>query len=109
MTEPIINYYYKSGEILSKSWFSNGKLHRTGVSARIEYYKSGKIHSEKWCLNGKLHRTDGPAAIYYYNDGKVEDWFLNDVYIRPKLWLKENGYTYPLTEDQQTEFLLRFA
>ena len=77
---------------------------------RTYYYNSGEIWYQNWLVNGLPHKTDGPAIIYYYRSGKiaVDGWFLNGKRIYPDNWLKENNYKWPLTEDQQTELLLRF-
>jgi hypothetical protein len=76
----------------SKSWYLNGKLHRTdgpayeGANGSKQWYLNGNLHredgptwewadgSKSWCLNGHWHRVDGPA-IEYYNGTK--EWYLN--------------------------------
>ena len=109
MTEPVISHYY-SGEILTKSWYLNGERHRIDGPARIVYTPSGETRVEYWYLNGEKHRTDGPAEIFYNNPREIIDtsWYLNGDEIYPEEWLKENGYKWPLTEDQQTDLLLTF-
>ena len=104
---PAILYYFESGEISLEYWFQNGKCHREDGPAYIDYYKSGKIDYEEWYLHGKLHRTDGPAIIQHKTSRKK--WFLRRVRIHPEEWLEENNYKWPLSEDQQTELLLRFG
>ena len=76
----IVESFYNSGEIESKQWWINGKLHREEGPAFIEYSKSGEIEYVAWWLNGKRHRTDGPAMLKYYESGEIqhEEWYLND-------------------------------
>ena len=67
----MIEYTVKVHTNGHKSWWFEGKLHRTDGPA-IEWADGGK----SWCLNGKLHRTDGPAVEWsdgdkaWYLDGK---------------------------------------
>ena len=78
----------------------------------ISYYDDGKpIYQKEWFLNGKLHREDVPAVISYYRSGDIEYevWYLNGKQFWPEDWLAKNGYKWPLTKDQQTEFLLVFG
>jgi len=64
--------YYKSGEILSKSWHLDGKLN--GES--IRYYESGELGSKINYLDGNLHGESisylisGKIVKYYYIYGK---------------------------------------
>ena len=62
-------------------------------------------------MNGKRHRTDGPAYIGRYETGEIYDceWFLNGKDVYPEDWLEENGYKWPLTKEQEIEFLLVFG
>ena len=110
MTCPTRTYYYSSGEIWGQDWLVNGLPHKTNGPAHIIYNPNGEIEFEQWYLNGKLHRKDGPASISYHESGEitVDAWFLNGKRIYPDEWLKDHGYKWPLTEDQQTELLLRF-
>ena len=104
--------YLPSGKFQSIEWYQYGQLHRKCGPARIFYYLSdGRLSFKEWYLNGKLHRTDGPAEIYYNEFGgiKSEYWHLNDKDIYPKQWLEENGYEWPLTEQEQTEMILTIA
>jgi len=55
----------------SKSWYLNGKLHRTDGPA-VEHANGHKW----WCLNDKLHRTDGPA-IEWADGSKF--WYINGI------------------------------
>ena len=57
-------HVYASG---TKSWYLEGKLHRTDGPA-VEWADGTK----EWYLEGKLHRTDGPA--FEYANGSKE-WF----------------------------------
>ena len=110
-SEPAIIYYFKSGKIKSKEWWIDGKCHRVDGPAVIDYYESGVIRSKTWVLDNKRHRTNSPANIIYSESGKIkfEHWFLNEKRIYPKEWLKENGYSWPLNENQQIELLLTFG
>ena len=109
MKNPII-IYYDSGKVWIKEWYLNDQLHRTDGPAVIEYFHSGEVWIKEWYLNGEQHRTDGPASISNYQTGEiVYEWYLNDKEIYPENWLQENGYEWPLTDDQQTELLLMFA
>ncbi len=82
----------------TKSWYLNGKLHRTDGPAiertdgSKEWFLNGKLHrtdgpavewadgSKSWCLNGECHRTDGPAwegadgTKTWWLNGKVVSW-----------------------------------
>ena len=104
---PAIVYYFESGEISLEYWFRNGELHRVDGPAYIDYYKSGKIKYEEWHLNGKEHRSNGPAIIQHNRSRKK--WFLRGVRIHPEEWLKENGYKWPLTDQQEIDFILEFG
>ena len=108
----ILDYFeFEDVKIEREQWYLNGKLHREKDPAYIKYLYSGEIDYEEWWVNGNLHRTDGPAFIEYSESGKIEieEWYLNgeDIYLDE--WLKEHGYKWPLTEDQQTELLLTFV
>ena len=109
MTEPVISHY-NSGEILTKAWYLNGERHRKDGPARILYFPSGQIRSEYWYSNGYKNRTDGPAEIFYDKTGEIIDisWYLNGEEIYPEDWLKENGYEWTLSKNQQTDLLLIF-
>jgi hypothetical protein len=76
----------------TKSWWLNGKLHRTdgpafeGADGSKEWWLNGELHRsdgpavemangrKEWWLNGNRHRTDGPAIEW--TDGSKE-WRLN--------------------------------
>ena len=110
MAEPVIKYY-RTGEILSKSWHLNGIYHRTDGPAIIDYFKSGEIQYEEWYLNNKQHRTNGPASISCYETGEIKNeyWWLNGKDVYPEEWLEKNGYKWPLNKEQEIEFLLVFG
>ena len=64
-------YTVKVSDKGTKSWYLDGKLHRTDGPA-IE----GAYGTKEWYLDGKLHRVDGPAIecadgtkLWYLNDG----------------------------------------
>ena len=113
---PAFIEYGDNGEILCESWYLNGKMHKTDAPADIYYNDIGEIIAEFWHLNGKYHRIDGPAYIQSQGfqigpTGEVhsERWYIKGKEIEPNKWLEENGYTWPLNKDQQTELLLSFA
>ena len=109
---PAYILYQSSGEISVTQWWLNGRLHRTDGPANAGFKISGKMDFEGWYLNGKLHRTDGPAHIIYNPSVDIifhSFWYLYGKEIFPFQWLKENGYKWPLTKDQQTELLLMFG
>ncbi len=54
----------------TKSWWINGKRHRTDGPA-VEFADGSK----EWWINDKRHRTDGPACEYT-NGSKF--WYVND-------------------------------
>ena len=110
MTEPFISYF-ESGQIQSEKWYPYGVLHRTDGPAYVTYFDHGGIQEENWYLNGKRHRSNGPAYIFYKYDKSIWMiiWYLHGNPIRPEIWLTENKYKYPLTKDQETEFLLVFG
>jgi hypothetical protein len=74
----------------SKSWYVNGKQHKTDGPAiewkcgTKEWYLNGNLHrlegpavefadgTKHWYVNGKLHRADGPACEY--SDGRKCWW-----------------------------------
>ena len=77
----------------------------------IKHYPTGELWYMVWYLDGCWHRTDGPARIVYTPSGKFRsiEWWLNGKLIFPENWLEENGYEWPLTKEQETEFLLVFG
>ena len=66
----MIEYTVKVYDDGAKSWYLDGKLHRTDGPA-VEYSSGAK----SWYLNGELHRTDGPAIEW--SDGS-KWWYLYD-------------------------------
>ena len=79
MNNPKITYH-DNGNVLSESYYLNGKRHRENGPAFIFYYKNGKIYFEHYYLNDKYHRENGPAVIFYDN-GKIESerYYLNGI------------------------------
>jgi len=69
----------------SKSWYLNGKLHRTDGPA-IEYESGDKV----WYLNDKRHREDGPA-VEFSNGTKV--WYLNGIEVTEEEVMKKHIIT----------------
>lgn len=57
-------------------------FHREDGPAEIDYdVRTGRIISKKWFLNGKLHREDGPAIERWnpMNGEKTQErWYIND-------------------------------
>ena len=104
---PAVIYRRSSGGIYFQEWYYRGMIHRVDGPAIIWYDEFGKITSEYWFQNGKYHRTDGPAVIS--NEIESISWWINGKRIHLEQWLKENRYKWPLTEDQQTELILKFA
>ena len=98
-------------EICNEYWYLYGKRHREDGPARVTYDEFGKIRFEDFYLNDYLHRTDGPAEIWYNPSEKFQyiAWYLHHERIHPENWLKDNGYKWPLSKEQQTEFLLVFG
>jgi antitoxin component YwqK of YwqJK toxin-antitoxin module len=46
------------------------------IEVKKEYYESGNIKSKHYYLNGKLHGEDGPAIIYYDENGNIKaKWY----------------------------------
>jgi len=64
----------------TKSWYQNGKLHRTDGPA-IE----GANGTKSWYQNGELHRTDGPAIEYA--DGH-KDWWIEGTWYTEEEFLR---------------------
>ena len=82
------------------------------ITVERSYSEYADIIVEQHTLNGKLHRTDGPALVI--TDVETEkiqhtSWYLYGKQISPKEWLLDNRYKWPLTNQQETEFLLTFA
>lgn len=104
-------YYHKNGKRKSNFWTLNGQYHKISEPAYFDYHESGNIFLEAWYQNGELHRTNGPAFILHNEKGIIESeiWYLHGKRIHLEDWLKENGYEWPLNDDQQTELLLRFG
>jgi hypothetical protein len=63
-----------------KSWYLDGKLHRTDGPA-IEYADGSK----SWFLNDKCHRIDGPAVEWA--DGS-KSWYLDGKQLTEAQWLE---------------------
>jgi len=79
------------GNIETKSWFKNGKLHKDDGPAIISttgakyWYQNGILHrldgpavicpvgSQYWYKHGLLHREDGPAV----KTDTYEEWYIN--------------------------------
>ena len=87
----------------TKEWYQNDLLHRVDGPA-IEH-KNGH---RAWYQNGLPHRLDGPAAIY--SDGG-HDWFIygEEVTVEVNQWLKEQNIKLPMSESEQSFFILKFA
>lgn len=115
---PYIIKNIKTGEILRKVWYENGKAGREGLPACIRYcngkavevawYRNGVITREKrpakylfypttkgtynmlYYKNNEMHREDGPAKI------KVDNWKI----IKEEYWLNNklmNEFEYYVT------------
>ena len=69
----------KNGNVIEKSYYTNGKLHRFNKPAFIKYWKD-KILCERYYAYGKLHRENGPAEILYTIDGYIRErnYYFND-------------------------------
>ena len=70
------------------------------ITIERSYSEYADIIVEQHTLNGKLHQTEKIQHTSWYLYGKV---------ISPKEWLLDNRYKWPLTNQQETEFLLTFA
>ena len=81
----------------NKSWWQNGKLHRTDGPA-IEYASGDKV----WYINGKYHRTDGPAIEYASGD-KV--WYINGNYYSFSEWCEKTN----LSREEKCELVLMYG
>ena len=78
---PALVMYYENGNIKSKYWYQNGKLHRecegADLPVSVGYYENGNISCEEWYQNDEVHRDGNLPAIIKYNiDGKV----INNLY-----------------------------
>jgi hypothetical protein len=82
----------------SKSWYLDGRLHRTDGPA-IENADGSKT----WWLNGFLHRTDGAACEW--SDGDLW-WYLNGEKYKFDEWLEINSY---LTHEQKVIMKLQYG
>ena len=64
--------------------------------------------TEYWVQDGDLHRLNGPAVIrhdkrlYWYVKGK-------NITREVSKWLKEQNITLPMSESEQTMFILKFV
>ena len=84
-------------------WYQNGKLHRVGGPAFVHH-----DGTTGWFQTGACHRLDGPA--YENPMSGLNEWYINDRNITMEVepWLKEQGFTWPLDEQAQSLFILRF-
>jgi hypothetical protein len=82
----------------SKSWYLDGRLHRTDGPA-IENADGSKT----WWLNGFLHRTDGAACEW--SDGDLW-WYLNGEKYKFDEWLEINSY---LTDGEKVMMKLQYG
>jgi len=76
--------YYLSGEILSKSWYLDGK--RSGDC--IYYFRSGVIESKCNYLDGKLNGE----YIFYYISVEISGkrYYINDIKVTESQWISYN-------------------
>jgi antitoxin component YwqK of YwqJK toxin-antitoxin module len=76
----MVEKYYPSGKIYSKTYYLYGNLCSFYGPAYIEYFESGNIKYEAYYIHGKRHRIYGPAVISYYNSGEIfaEIYWIND-------------------------------
>jgi hypothetical protein len=82
----------------SKSWYLDGRLHRTDGPA-IENADGSKT----WWLNGFLHRTDGAACEW--SDGDLW-WYLNGEKYKFDKWLELNP---DLTDGEKVMMKLQYG
>jgi hypothetical protein len=81
---------------------SNGVLHRVGGPAYMEDYY------EEWWFEGLPHRDDGPAVTGGTFD---HEWWIKGKSITADvdLWLLENNFSWPFSDEETMLFKLRFA
>lgn len=86
-----INLYYPGTCVVSKRlWVLPGYIvHRDNKPAAITYNEDGEILTETYFHNGKKHRLVGPAKLFY-DKGEVvsEEYYLDDLLIDKQEWFK---------------------
>jgi len=64
---------HPSGSLCSRSYYYNGKPHRSDGGPAVEiFYENGRLESRQYYKDGKLHRLDGPAEERFYENGSIE-------------------------------------
>ncbi len=98
---PAYQSFHKNGNIMWKTWYKKGIIHRDNNPADEEYYENGKIQNKTWYQYGKIYRENNlPTSegydinsriiykswtmnnitkIIYYNDEKIikKEWYQN--------------------------------
>lgn len=102
---PAITTFYQNGNVMSESWFENGKYVNSKLPSEIYYERENNRRKTKECWlvttdtpGQNFHRIDGPAVIEYHENGnkKHEAWYNfgklhreND--LQAETWYYENG------------------
>lgn len=47
--------YFDNGNVKSKSYYQNNKLHNLFGPAVVDYYENGEIEKESYCIDGKSY------------------------------------------------------
>jgi hypothetical protein len=76
--EPDITFHH-NGNIASKKWKNNGKLHRVVGPAEINYDYNGEKINASWYKQGKRNRVNDAALITFGPDQKPmkKVWYTN--------------------------------
>ena len=93
---PAIYVFDTLGQLmLSESYMKDGELHRDGDKpADINCNKAGQVISRTWSQNGKIHRETGPAYIHYTPERAVKEehtYYLHNESMTKEEWEKRVG------------------
>lgn len=81
MVTTIKEVFYDTGEIKSREYIVNAKLHREDGPAYLVWDKTGILLFESYYQNFKLHREEGAAMVVYNQLGEIT---INRYYINGK-------------------------
>lgn len=79
---PAVICYDDLNNVYSEEYYQNGITHRIDGPAYTHYDIANDIYTEEYHFNGKLHRIDGPAFIETSQQGRVEQYYVDNQFVK---------------------------